>query len=725
MGNVNYDVYRRIYSNHPNLHIAYEGLQYAAEPVLSFTEPSLLSTPAGYTGNVVSGTDAMLTEISVVMSRCKTYTKFVLSGYSQGAWVVHRVVNKLSSTQRKQVAGVLLFGDPLYRAFMPWNRTNYALNIKNGAAFSNNVDAANSAVPKDMQARTASYCNVLDPVCQFPYVTWSDHMIYVTNGNAVAGADFIKDNLPTTVSWTKLSSVNAPDGKVGSRYSWTLSATGAVGTVIWSYSGTLPPGLKFAGGKLTGTPTQAGRFTFNVKATDSIGRWDARDYTVTIGGPLGILTGFLPCGTVNEPYAAKFDATGGVAPYSWAVASGSLPAGLALNAATGDITGVPTAVGSSTFIAKVTDRLGATSSKSLSATIASSCLQGGDVAAWGFNNTGRLGDGTTNMALSPVATLNLSDVKSVAAGQNHSVAVDYSGAVWTWGFNNYGQLGDGSTTMTTAPAKINGVSNIVEVAAGNSFTVARRADGTVWTWGRNDYGQLGIGTTTASLVPVQVPGLSNVTDIAADEGESVLVVLSDGTVRAWGYNYFGQLGNGTTDNSNVPVAVPGLSNVTSVAISGNNGLALLANGTAMAWGPNSNGQLGDGTTVTSFTPVAVQLTGINSIALQSGASMALKTDQTVWAWGSNTYGQLGNDSTTNSALPVQVQGLPNITGIDGGQVSGLALKADGTVWTWGYNEVGQLGDGTTNSSPVAVQVSNLTNVIAVSMGTAHSLAVHK
>ena len=125
-------------------------------------------------------------------------------------------------------------------------------------------------------------------------------------------------------------------------------------------------------------------------------------------------------------------------------------------------------------------------------------------------------------------------------------------------------------------------------------------------WGENGLGQLGDGTITNSDEPVAVSGLSEVTAIAAGFADN-LALLSNGTVMAWGNNQHGQLGDGTTDGvqTTYPVAVSGLSEVTAIAASGDHSLALLRNGTVMAWGQNGNGQLGDGTTTASDEPVAV------------------------------------------------------------------------------------------------------------------------
>jgi hypothetical protein len=218
-------------------------------------------------------------------------------------------------------------------------------------------------------------------------------------------------------------------------------------------------------------------------------------------------------------------------------------------------------------------------------------------------------------------------------------------------------------------------------------------DGTVWAWGYNNYGQLGNGTYSNSNVPVQVSGLTGVTAIAWGWWHS-LALKNDGTVWAWGYNKQGQLGDGTKTDSNVPVQVSGLTGVTAIAGSWKHSLALKNDGTVWAWGYNGDGQLGNGTNTNSNVPVQVSgLAGITAIAGGYQHSLALKNDGTVWAWGYNGDGQLGNGTNTNSNVPVPVSGLTGITAIAGGGYHSLALKSDGAVWAWGENYSGQLGNG--------------------------------
>jgi len=198
------------------------------------------------------------------------------------------------------------------------------------------------------------------------------------------------------------------------------------------------------------------------------------------------------------------------------------------------------------------------------------------------------------------------DWVQIAGGGHHSLALRNDGTVWAWGRNNYGQLGDGTTTERHTPVQVANLTGVQAIAGGFSHSLALRSDGTVWAWGRNSKGQLGDGTTTNRTTPVQVLNLTGVQAIAGGFFHS-LALKSDGTVWAWGYNHFGQLGDGTTANRTIPVQVADLTGVQAIAAGSDHSLALRNDGTVWAWGWNYLGQLGDGTTANRSIPVQVQL----------------------------------------------------------------------------------------------------------------------
>lgn len=372
------------------------------------------------------------------------------------------------------------------------------------------------------------------------------------------------------------------------------------------------------------------------------------------------------------------------------------------------------------------------------------------VKAWGHNDVGQVGDGTTgNNKLLAVNVVGLPGTPiAVAGGGAHQWATDFSlallsdGTVWAWGNNSFGQLGDGTTVSKATPVQVVGITNAIAIAAGGSASknssvmgMALLADGTVKTWGGNSYGQLGNGTIVNSSVPVAVSGLTGVTAIASG-GDFAYALLSNGTIKSWGRNNFsysygqGMLGDGTIINRYTPVTVSGITNAVAIAACAYYGLALLADGTIKAWGNNSKRQLGDGTTTTRLTPVLVKgVTGATAIAgsyFDSGnpSSIALLADGTLRTWGCNNHGQLGDGTTLVRTAPVKVVGITNAVAIARGGVDWHAvILADRTVKIWGYGDYGQLGDGTIKTKYSPVTVPGVTNVVSICGGQYHCLVI--
>jgi alpha-tubulin suppressor-like RCC1 family protein len=265
-----------------------------------------------------------------------------------------------------------------------------------------------------------------------------------------------------------------------------------------------------------------------------------------------------------------------------------------------------------------------------------------------------------------------------------------------------------------------GTLNAQTIAAGGWHSLVVCSDGTVKTFGENDTGQLGDGGNTDQSMPV-APGLSNCIAVSGggDQLEAHSMALkNDGTVWSWGSNLYGGLGNGGTTSTSTPAQVSSLSGITAISAGGWHSAALSNDGTVWTWGWNGDGQLGDGTTSDRTAPYQVAgLSGVTSIKAGTYHVLALRNDGTVWAWGDNENGQIGIGTTiTDQTTPVQVSGLSNVVKIAAGRFFSLALKSDGTVWTWGQNLYGQLGNGTTTDSPVPVQVSSLSNVIDITCG---------
>ncbi|MCI0745116.1 MAG: beta-propeller domain-containing protein, partial [Verrucomicrobia subdivision 3 bacterium] len=255
-------------------------------------------------------------------------------------------------------------------------------------------------------------------------------------------------------------------------------------------------------------------------------------------------------------------------------------------------------------------------------------------------------------------------------------------------------------------------------SAGIYHTLALQPDGAVLAWGDNSHGQLGDGTFTNRTAARPVSGVSGPSFSAG--GFHNLVLQSDGTVAAWGHSYFGQLGSGPppppppssgppplpTINIPTPVILSGLPALATLVAADYHSLALARDGTVRSWGANWNGQIGDGTTSNRYSPVPVSgLTNVAALAAGSRHNLAVLSDGSVWTWGRNDYGQLGNGNRVDALTPGPVANLDEVVAVAGGLRHSLALKANGSVWSWGADDFQQ------NVTLVPRPVPGLSNVV--------------
>jgi alpha-tubulin suppressor-like RCC1 family protein len=353
----------------------------------------------------------------------------------------------------------------------------------------------------------------------------------------------------------------------------------------------------------------------------------------------------------------------------------------------------------------------------------------GGVKCWGWNAFGQLGDGTITQRNTPVDVIGLtSGVTAIAAGGSHTCALMAS-AVKCWGDNRFGQLGDGSWNQSNEPVNVIGLpSGMTAIAAVGDHTCGLTAAGGMKCWGWNDYGQLGDGTITLRNTPIDVVGLASGVIAIAAGGSHTCALTSGRAVKCWGENNLGQLGDGTNLNRNTPVDVIGqTSGVRAIGTGWLHSCAVTAGGGTKCWGFNYYGQLGDGTMTDRNTPIdVVELSsGVITISLGGSLTCALMASEKLKCWGSNEHGELGDNFSSPRNLPVDVVGLySNITKITAGYSHTCSLTVTGEAMCWGENTWGQLGDNSIIQRSTPVEVIGLGyGVIAITAGRYHTCAL--
>ena len=325
----------------------------------------------------------------------------------------------------------------------------------------------------------------------------------------------------------------------------------------------------------------------------------------------------------------------------------------------------------------------------------------GGVLCWGANEGGQLGDGGTTSQPAPTPVSGLTTgVVAIAAGDRHTCAVTTDGAVRCWGDNRRGQLGDGTTSGRRLPTPVSGLGGgVVAIAARGNHTCALTAGGAVRCWGSNWYGEAGTASKSDELLPTEVFPLDEPAVGIAAGDRHTCVLTASGSVLCWGDDASGQLGNGTIGFWPVLEAMGALERgAVAIAAGSDYTCALSAGGGVLCWGANYYGQLGDGTTMERQvpTPVSGLTGGVAGIAAGSGRTCALTTAGNILCWGSNDSDALGlGDSVFDISTPVPVRGAAPVTAVGVGVLHTCAVTAEGAVVCWGNNASGELGDGTT------------------------------
>jgi len=327
----------------------------------------------------------------------------------------------------------------------------------------------------------------------------------------------------------------------------------------------------------------------------------------------------------------------------------------------------------------------------------------GSLWAWGSNDFGQLGDGTTTNRYTPVKIMD--DVASVSSDRGRTTAITSDGSLWVWGV---------SQGLGSEPTPVKIMDDVVSVSLGSTDIIAIRTDGSLWR--------------ISSLSPLVSRKIMEDVVYASAGTNHVLAIRTDGSLWAWGNNGQGEVGDGTTEYRHRLNPVKIMEDVVAISASSHS-MAIRSDGTLWAWGNNWSGQLGDGTTVNRYAPVKIM---DNVVAISAGHShsMAIRNDGSLWGWGSNWYGQLGDGTAadpstspgvirwdngwyrmSSNGVAIQARHTPtkimedvvavsasSFTMVFGtGAAHTLAVRTDGTLWAWGSNSSGQLGDGTTEN----------------------------
>jgi alpha-tubulin suppressor-like RCC1 family protein len=313
-------------------------------------------------------------------------------------------------------------------------------------------------------------------------------------------------------------------------------------------------------------------------------------------------------------------------------------------------------------------------------------------------------------------------------GSHHACARASNGGVRCWGANDFGQLGTGSASaLSSSPVIVNGLNNVTAVATGYRHSCAVLTDNTVRCWGSNQFGQLGNNSMADSFTPVAASGLSNAVAITAGEYHSC-VLTSAGGVTCWGRNAQLQAGTGVSDPVLVPtVGAGGVTTGATAVVAGGFHTCAIVGGALKCWGDNSLGQLGTGGTPQN-TKDATQVPGLTSGVTSVGSGdvhVCAAVGGGVQCWGDNTYGQLGNGTTsmTPSTSPAAVSGLSGVAEVASGFVFSCARLSNQTVRCWGRNAEGEVGDGTGVDRLSPAAVSGISTATAITTGALNGCAL--
>lgn len=349
-------------------------------------------------------------------------------------------------------------------------------------------------------------------------------------------------------------------------------------------------------------------------------------------------------------------------------------------------------------------------------------------------------------------------IELMSLGGNHSAAISTTGQIYTWGLNFRGQLGDGTNTNKSIPKNITGQFNFKNdelvnyISLGFGYSALITSTNRVFTFGYNGYGQLGDGTTVDRFTPLDITDqfelYSGETMITILIEEHAAALTSSGRLFTWGYNLYGQLGDGTTQNRLKPTDITGNLNletnetVKQISLGTHQTAALTSTGRIFVWGANRSYALGDGTQIDQLLPKEITNQfdlgieeSINQVYLGNGYGSALTSIGRIFTWGYNKNGQLGDGSTISKPGPIDI--TPQFNFEEGETIKQLslgdnhagALTTLGRIFRWGDNMFGQSGDDIKTDDLLPIDITRQFNlyknekILHIELGSFHSAVI--
>jgi alpha-tubulin suppressor-like RCC1 family protein len=346
---------------------------------------------------------------------------------------------------------------------------------------------------------------------------------------------------------------------------------------------------------------------------------------------------------------------------------------------------------------------------------------------WGNNGDGWLGDNSTTNRLVPTQINGGGLWKQVAAGSAHSCGIKIDDSLHCWGANTQGQLGDNSTTVRFLPTAVSGGGSWRQVAVGSGHSCGIKFDDTLYCWGSNTSGRTGLNTSTGgTLVPTGISGGGTWKQVATGQ-DHTCAIKSDDTLHCWGFNGSGRTGlNTAAGNTLVPTQIDGGGSWKQVAGGSIHTCAIKSDDSLHCWGNNGNGRLGDNSQTNRLVPTAINGGGLwKQVAAGGNHTCAIQADDTLRCWGANGNGQLGDNSVTQRLVPTGISGGGPWKQVVASGGTTCGIESDDTMHCWGFNAFGQVGDdGTTlRLEPTAISGGGTWHSAAAGSTANHSCAI--